>query len=161
MKHLVLFLFTLNMLLAKDYAVQVLAVKNPDSISSYFAKVAKRLESNSIKMNTIEEETKGYDVALKKVLFQKFEDKKSAMKFCKVAREKLFGDAFVREIKSLPKSVVAKQRLRKTFKRKSVKVKKYVSAREKRKLKRMKEIAEAIAFYKNSSGIQYTCSSSF
>lgn len=161
MKHLVLLILTLNILLAKDYAVQVLAVKNSSSISPYFSKIAQSIESNEVKMKVIQENTKGYSDPLKKVLFEKFEDKKSAMQFCKVAREKLFGDAFVREIKSVPKSVVAKKAPQKSFKRKAVKVKKYVSTREKRKLKRMKEIAEAIAFYKNSSGIQYTCSSSF
>lgn len=169
MKHLVLLLLTLNILLAKDYAVQVLAVENSNSITPYFSRIAKSMESDAVKMKVIEERTKNYNSPLKKVLFEKFEDKKSAMKFCKTARTKLFGDAFVREINAASKSVVkeqvksqsvvVKEAPQKTFKRKAVK--KYVSTREKRKMARKREIAEAIAFYKNSSGIKYTCSSSF
>jgi len=159
MKHLLLFLLTLNILFAKDYAVQVLAVKDSHSILPYFSRVAKSMESDEVKMKVIKESTKGYKTPLNKVLFEKFENKKSAMKFCKTARTKLFGDAFVREIEVVSKSVALKQKPQKKLKHKIIK--KYVSDREKRKLKRMKEIAEAIAFYKNSSGIQYTCSSSF
>ena len=168
MKHLLLLLFTFNLLFAKEYAVQVLAVKNPTSITPYFKRVASKMESDTIKMQVIEEQNKKSGTALQKVLFKSFKDKKSAQEFCKVARKTLFDDAFVRALPSnilKVKSAIATNRsqTKKIVKKEHVKrvVKKYVSAREQRKVRRMSEIAQAIAFYKNSSCLKFSCKSGF
>ena len=102
------------------------------------------------------------------------------MDFCKLARENLAEDAFIRKVttkNSLENMIVTTQTTMKLMQdsemlklmpadsiveKKEKKITKKVifkSEREIKKEQRMREISDAIAFYKNSSLHKFTCAS--
>jgi len=145
MKHLLLTLILSTLLFSSEYGVQVIAVKNPDSLTPSFMRIAKSLESQKVSYKILNEGV------YQKVVFKTFQTKKDALLFCKIAREKVAKDAFIRPVTQ------EKEKIKQVSGVKDTTHKLIVQKSLSKKEKRLNELDAIMDFYAHSKYYTFSC----